>query len=78
MGYAVDNVVYLFGMMPPLKLLLAYQITLTNSHVTINTGPNLSQLATFRVCLERWLTGLSIVRVARHEQIRSFVVRLIT
>lgn len=73
MGYVVDNVVYLFGMPPPLKLLQAYQITLTNSHVTINIGPNLSQLATFRVCLKRWLTVLSVVRVARHEQIRSLL-----
>lgn len=73
MGYVVDNVVYLFGMWPPLKLLQAYQITLTNSHVTINIGPNLSQLATFRVCLKRRLTGLSVVRVARHEQIRSLL-----
>lgn len=29
MGYVVANVVYIFGMTPPLKLLQAYQITLT-------------------------------------------------
>lgn len=70
MGYVVDNVVYIFGVTPPLKLLQAYQITLTNSHATINISPNLSQLATFSVCLKRWLTGLSIIRIARHKQIR--------
>lgn len=70
MGYVVDNVVYIFGMTPPLKLLQAYQITLTNSHATISISRNLSQLATFSVCLKRWLTGLSVIRIARHKQIR--------
>lgn len=70
MGYVVYNVVYIFGMTPPLKLLQAYQITLANSHATINISPNLSQLATFSVCLKGWLTGLSVIRIARHTQIR--------
>lgn len=70
MGCAADNVVYIFGVTPPLKLLQAYQITLTNSHATINISPNLSQLATFSVCLKRRLTGSSIIRIARQKQIR--------
>lgn len=70
MGCVVDNVVYIFGVTPPLKLLQAYQITLTNSHATTNISPNLSQLATFSVCLKRLLTGFSIIRIARQKQIR--------
>lgn len=42
-----------------------------NSHATINISPNLSQLATFTVCLKRWLTGLGSVRTVNKIVVQS-------
>lgn len=47
-----------------------YQITQTKPCATINISPNLSQLATFSICMKRWLIGLCIGTDARQKQIR--------
>lgn len=47
-----------------------YPITQTKPRATISISPNLSQLATFNICMKRWLINLCIGPDARHKQIR--------
>lgn len=47
-----------------------YPITQPKPRATINICPTLSQLATFSICMKRWLIGLCISTDARQKQIR--------
>lgn len=71
---------YIFGMSWLLAMLLTYleayrpssccrlyPITQTKPRATINISPNLSQLATFSICMKRWLIGLCIGPDARQK-----------
>lgn len=69
-GLVVDNVVCIFGCIPPLKLPLALSNHLYQARATINISSNLSQLATFSICMKRWLIGLCVGTDARHKQTR--------
>lgn len=69
-GLLVDNVVYIFGRIPPLKLPLALSNHLKQARASINISSNLSQLAAFSICVERWLIGLRVGADARQRQTR--------
>lgn len=69
-GLVADNVVYILGWIPPLKLPLALSNHLKQACATINISSNLSQLATFSICMKRWLKSLCIGTDARHKQIK--------
>lgn len=69
-GLVADNVVYILGWIPPLKLPLALSNHLQQARATINISSSLSQLATFSICMKRWLIGLCIGTDAGRKQIK--------
>lgn len=69
-GLVFDNVVYIFERIPPLKLPPALLNHLNQARVAINISSNLSQLATFSICMKRWLISLRVSTDARHNQTR--------